>query len=65
MGGLNFQAEHHLFPNISHVHYPKLNQILKSTCEKYGVEYKEIPTFWQSIVSHVRWMKTMGQAQVA
>src|SRR5210317_431083 len=65
MGGLNFQVEHHLFPNISHVHYPKLNQILRSTCEKYGVEYKEIPTFWQSIVSHVRWMKTMGQTQVA
>jgi linoleoyl-CoA desaturase len=22
-GGLNFQIEHHLFPKISHIHYPK------------------------------------------
>ncbi|MEO6328873.1 MAG: fatty acid desaturase [Ginsengibacter sp.] len=24
VGGLNFQVEHHLFPRISHVHYPVL-----------------------------------------
>lgn len=23
LGGLNFQVEHHLFPKISHIHYPK------------------------------------------
>ncbi|WP_206367399.1 fatty acid desaturase [Sphingobacterium sp. SGR-19] len=23
--GLNFQVEHHLFPKVSHVHYPVLN----------------------------------------
>ena len=26
-GGLNFQVEHHLFPNISHIHYKKLSEI--------------------------------------
>src|SRR5436190_1306878 len=25
LGGLNFQVEHHLFPRISHVHYPQLS----------------------------------------
>src|SRR5206468_5951966 len=31
LGGLNFQIEHHLFPNINHVHYPKLNPIVVAT----------------------------------
>ena len=25
VGGLNFQIEHHLFPRISHVHYPAIS----------------------------------------
>jgi linoleoyl-CoA desaturase len=64
MGGLNFQVEHHLFPNISHVHYPKMNEILKELCVKYNIQYNEIPTFWQSVVSHIRWMKAMGTPQL-
>ena len=29
VGGLNFQIRHHLFPKISHVHYPAINKIIK------------------------------------
>jgi len=65
MGGLNYQVEHHLFPKISHVHYPKINQILKDVCEKYNVKYNEIPTFWESLKSHVKWMKDLGSMQPA
>ena len=64
-GGLNFQVEHHLFPQISHVHYPKINEILRRVANKYGVEYKEYPKFGQAVASHVRWMKSMGQPQLA
>jgi linoleoyl-CoA desaturase len=28
-GGLNHQIEHHIFPNISHVHYGKIAKIVK------------------------------------
>src|SRR5690606_1341010 len=28
VGGLNFQIEHHLFPNICHVHYDKIASIV-------------------------------------
>jgi len=31
VGGLNYQVEHHLFPRISHVHYPALNKIVRET----------------------------------
>jgi linoleoyl-CoA desaturase len=35
LGGLNFQVEHHLFPQISHVHYPKLAKIVQDVCKEY------------------------------
>ena len=28
-GGLNHQIEHHIFPNISHIHYTKISKIVK------------------------------------
>ena len=39
LGGLNFQIEHHLFPQICHVHYPALSKIVESTCHEYGIKY--------------------------
>src|SRR5205807_1978247 len=38
-GGLNFQAEHHLFPKICHVHYPALSKIVEQTAGEYNVQY--------------------------
>jgi linoleoyl-CoA desaturase len=37
VGGLNFQIEHHLFPKISHVHYPAISKIIKQTCEDFNI----------------------------
>ena len=31
-GGLNFQIEHHLFPKVSHVHYPAISRIVQEKC---------------------------------
>lgn len=39
IGGLNYQVEHHLLPNVCHVHYRKLSKIVKSTAEEYGIPY--------------------------
>lgn len=61
-GGLNQQVEHHLFPRISHVHYPKLSPIVKETCEKYGLTYLEQPTFFHALVSHVKFLYRLGRA---
>jgi linoleoyl-CoA desaturase len=61
LGGLNFQVEHHLFPSISHVHYPELNKIVKETCQEYNVKYKEYKTFVQAIHSHFAHLKKVGQ----
>jgi linoleoyl-CoA desaturase len=51
-----------LFPAISHVHYPALNKILVPLCEKYNVKYNEMPTFSGAVASHVRYMKSLGEA---
>ena len=60
-GGLNFQVEHHLFPRISHIHYPAISKIVKETCLQYKVQYHEFPTFGKAVVSHFRMMKQLGE----
>ncbi|MCS7075897.1 MAG: acyl-CoA desaturase [Bacteroidia bacterium] len=62
-GGLNHQVEHHLFPHICHIHYPKIAPILKQTCKEYGVPYYEFPTFSKAIQSHIRHLKRMGNPE--
>jgi linoleoyl-CoA desaturase len=62
LGGLNFQVEHHLFPRISHVHYPQLNEILIRTCDDFGVKYKEYPSMFSAIKSHVLHLRQIGKA---
>lgn len=61
LGGLNFQVEHHLFPRISHVHYPKLKPILMETFNKYGIKYNHFPTMGMAIVSHYKVLRMLGR----
>lgn len=61
VGGLNFQVEHHLFPRISHVHYPALSNIVKGTAEEFGIPYLENETFGQAIKSHIDFLKKLGR----
>jgi linoleoyl-CoA desaturase len=60
LGGLNFQVEHHLFPRISHVHYPALSKRVKEVCSEFGVKYIEYKTIFQAIRSHISYLKTVG-----
>lgn len=60
VGGLNFQIEHHLFPNICHVHYRKISRIVRETTEEFGLPYKSSRTFVSALGSHLRLLKTLG-----
>ncbi len=64
VGGLNYQIEHHLFPRISHVHYPALSEIVKAKCEEFGIDYNESPTMWTATLSHIKLMKELGKKPV-
>jgi linoleoyl-CoA desaturase len=61
VGGLNFQIEHHLFPKISHIHYPAISKIVKAVCQEYQLQYVEYPTMSRAVVAHVRFLKQMGR----
>jgi linoleoyl-CoA desaturase len=61
VGGLNFQVEHHLFPKISHVHYPAISKIIKKTCEDFGINYIEYPKVRLAVASHVAYLRHLGR----
>ena len=60
VGGLNFQIEHHLFPNICHVHYRSIADIVKRTALEFGLPYRSIPTFASAIIGHGKLLKQLG-----
>ncbi|MEO5892811.1 MAG: acyl-CoA desaturase [Ferruginibacter sp.] len=62
VGGLNFQIEHHLFPKISHIHYPEISKIIKQTCLDFGIHYVEYPKMRHAIASHASYLRRMGRA---
>lgn len=42
MGGLNYQVEHHLFPNMPRPHLAKAREIVIEHCETLDVPYTEV-----------------------
>ncbi|GAA6145576.1 fatty acid desaturase family protein [Thalassolituus maritimus] len=60
LGGLNFQAEHHLFPRISHVHYADLHPLVEKKAAELGYELRSYPTMFAAIRGHYRHMKSMA-----
>ena len=61
VGGLNFQVEHHLFPNISHIHYRKISFIVERTAREFGLPYNMHPSLGGAIASHTRMLKSLGR----
>lgn len=60
VGGLNFQVEHHLFPNICHIHYKKISKIVKQTAEEFNLPYNSEKTFVDALRVHGQMLKTLG-----
>jgi len=65
VGGLNFQVEHHLFPKVSHIHYPALSKIVQEKCKEFNLPYNYYPTLFGAVASHFRMMKQLGQKPAA
>lgn len=61
VGGLNFQIEHHLFPNICHVHYERISSIVRSTAGEFGLPYKSFNTFFEALQGHTRLLRQLGK----
>ncbi|HEX9051402.1 MAG TPA: acyl-CoA desaturase [Anaeromyxobacter sp.] len=65
VGGLNFQIEHHLFPEVCHVHYPALAGIVETACREAGIPHRTAPTLRAAIAAHYRFLRALGRAAPA
>jgi linoleoyl-CoA desaturase len=61
-GGLNHQIEHHLFPHVCHVHFPKLAPIVRRTAEEFGLPYRADTSFAGALWLHTRMLWQLGKA---
>ncbi len=61
IGGLNFQIEHHLFPQVCHVHYPKISKIVANTAREFDLPYQVMPTFRSAVYAHGKMLKYLGR----
>ncbi|MFY9476467.1 MAG: acyl-CoA desaturase [Aquabacterium sp.] len=52
-GHLNYQIEHHLFPDIPSRHYPDMAKEVKQVCAKYGIPYKCNENWFQAIRNYM------------
>ncbi|CAG8695833.1 11289_t:CDS:2, partial [Acaulospora morrowiae] len=60
VGSLNFQAVHHIFPQISQHHYSKIGPIVKETCREFGIPYYYKETLLDAVGSHIEHLRLLG-----
>lgn len=63
IGGLNYQIEHHLFPNISHIHYKAISKLVQKAAVKHDIPYHVNKTFFSALVKHGSMLKYLGHQQ--
>jgi linoleoyl-CoA desaturase len=56
-GGINYQIEHHLFPNMSNVHYPTISPIVQDFCKENGITYIHYDNLWKGYQSYLKMLK--------
>jgi len=59
-GGFNHHVFHHLFPKISHIHYPNLTPLLIKVSKKHDKKYLVIQEFSMVLKSHLSMLKKQG-----
>jgi linoleoyl-CoA desaturase len=60
--GMDYHIIHQIFPQISMVHYPELNKIIREYCHQKGLNYVEHKNLPQALVNHFKFLHKMGQS---
>ena len=60
-GGLNYQIEHHLFPNMARPHLAKAREIVRDYCASVGIPYTET-SLWRSYGAVIAYLNRVGLA---
>ncbi|MCX6350905.1 MAG: acyl-CoA desaturase [Bacteroidetes bacterium] len=61
IGPVNYQIEHHLFPNIAGNHLPAIAKIVEEKAKKYNLNYQSYPSFAEAVLSHYKLLKELGK----
>lgn len=56
MGSFNYHIAHHLFPDMHHIYYPEVTEVLKKFTLKYGLPYRS-QSLGESLIGHYRLLK--------
>lgn len=63
IGGLNYQVEHHLFPDICHVHYRHIAPIVKKTAAEFQLPYYSKKSFFEALKAHFQMLHHLGTVE--
>ena len=61
LGGLYYQVEHHVLPDVCHVHYKKLTKIVSETAREYGMPYHVKRSLSNAIWDHTKMLRSLGK----
>ena len=61
IGGLNYQVEHHVLPDVCHVHYKDISKIVATTAEEFGMKYHVKSSLFQAISAHTKMLRSLGR----
>ncbi|WP_339657390.1 acyl-CoA desaturase [uncultured Maribacter sp.] len=61
IGGLNYQVEHHVLPDVCHVHYKDLTNIVSETALEFGMPYNVKKTIGHAIWDHTKMLRMLGE----
>jgi linoleoyl-CoA desaturase len=56
-GSINYQIEHHLFPNMSNIHYPVISKVVKEYCIENNIQYVDKTTMYEAYLSFHKYLK--------
>jgi len=58
-GGMNYQIEHHLFPSVSHVHFPAISKYVEETAKEFNIPYRSL-SYLESISQYQQLISEMA-----
>jgi linoleoyl-CoA desaturase len=61
IGGLNYQIEHHVLPDVCHIHYKRITKIVAETAQEYGMPYNVKKDLFQAIWDHTKMLYLLGR----
>lgn len=65
IGGLNYQVEHHVLPDVCHVHYKNISTIVANTAQEFGIPYHVKNNVFQALGDHINMLKRLGEKPIS